>query len=166
MLGILCSIANDGVMMKPYVIREVVAADGTVLLRRQPEVLGRPIRADTAALMRSLLVRVCEEGGTGKAAQVDGFRVAGKTGTAQKLIGGHYSETAYMASFVGFLPAKKPEIGMLVVFDEPQPLHTGAQVAAPVFREIAEQAVRYLGLIPSESAHVQQAMEVESIKRF
>ena len=152
MLGILCTIANDGMTMKPYVIREVVAADGTVLLRRQPEVIGRPIRPDTSQLMRKLLGRVCEEGGTGTKARVDGFRVAGKTGTAQKVIAGHYSETEYMASFVGFLPVEKPEIGMIVVFDEPQPLHTGGAVAAPVFGEIAEQAVRYLGIMPEEGS--------------
>lgn len=151
MLGVLCAIANDGVVMKPHVVKEIIAADGTVLLRRQPEMLGRPIRPDTAALMRTLLARVCEEGGTGVKARVDGFRVAGKTGTAQKVVAGHYSETDYMASFVGFLPVDKPEIGMIVVFDEPQPLHTGGAVAAPVFGEIAEQAVRYLGLTPTES---------------
>ena len=152
MLGVLCSIANDGITMKPHVIKEVVAADGTVLLRRQPEVIGRPIRPDTAALMRHLLARVCEEGGTGVKANVEGFRVAGKTGTAQKVIAGHYSETDYMASFVGFLPVERPEIGMIVVFDEPQPLHTGGAVSAPVFGEIAEQAVRYLGLQPVEGS--------------
>ena len=158
MLSILCTIANDGVVMKPYIIKQVVAADGTVLLRRQPEALRRAIRSDTAALMGSLLARVCEEGGTGTKAGVEGFRVAGKTGTAQKVIGGHYSETDYMASFVGYLPAENPEIGMIVVFDEPQPLHTGGAVSAPVFGEIAEQAVRYLGILPAEgSAPVHRA---------
>jgi cell division protein FtsI (penicillin-binding protein 3) len=166
MLGILCAIANDGQLMKPYVIREVVAADGTVLLRRQPQVLSHPIKPGTAALMRTLLARVCEGGGTGSKAAVDGFRVAGKTGTAQKLVGKHYSETDYMASFVGFLPVEKPEIGMIVVFDEPQPLHTGGQVSAPVFREIAEQAVRYLGIIPSEGAPVRPMTSSESNETF
>lgn len=152
MLGILCAIANDGVLMKPYVVRDVTAADGTVLVRRQPEVLSRPVTPKTAALMRRLLARVCEPGGTGVKANVDGFPVGGKTGTAQKVIAGHYSETDYMASFVGFLPVDKPEIGMIVVFDNPQPLHTGGAVSAPVFGEVAEQVVRYLGLIPTEGA--------------
>lgn len=151
MLGILCAIANDGALMKPYLVKEVIADDGTVLLRRQPQVISRPIRPETAALMRRLLARVCEEGGTGIKARVDGFSVGGKTGTAQKPIAGHYSETDYMASFVGFLPADKPEIGMIIVFDEPQPLHTGGAVSAPVFGEVAEQAVRYLGLTPTET---------------
>ena len=98
--------------------------------------------------MRTLLARVTEEGGTGVKACVDGFTVAGKTGTAQKPVAGHYSESAYMASFVGFLPAENPEIGMIVVVDEPQPLHTGGMVSAPVFGEVAEQVVRYLGILP------------------
>ncbi|MEI6516481.1 MAG: penicillin-binding transpeptidase domain-containing protein, partial [bacterium] len=98
------------------------------------------------------MARVCEEGGTGTKAAVDGYRVAGKTGTAQKVVGGRYSETDYMASFAGFLPLENPEIGMIVVFDTPQPLHTGGAVAAPVFGEIAEQAVRYMGIIPAENA--------------
>ena len=167
MLSILCTIANDGVVMKPYVIKQVVAADGTVLLRRQPEVVRRAIRSDTAALMSSLLARVCEEGGTGTKAGVEGFRVAGKTGTAQKVIAGHYSETDYMASFVGFLPAENPEIGMIVVFDEPQPLHTGGAVSAPVFGEIAEQAVRYLGILPAEgSAPAHRAASSASNETF
>lgn len=152
MLGVLCSIANGGVLMRPHLVRSIVAADGTVLLRRQPEAISRPIRPDTAALMRTLLARVCEEGGTGIKANIDGYRVAGKTGTAQKVIAGHYSETEYMASFVGFLPVERPEIGMIVVFDEPQPLHTGGAVSAPVFGTIADQVVRYLGIEPVEGS--------------
>lgn len=148
MLGVLCGIANDGVIMRPYVVKEIVRQDGQVVFRNQPQTLGRPIRRDTAALMRTLLTHVTEPGGTGVKAAVEGFKVAGKTGTAQKVVGGHYSETDYMASFVGFLPADSPEIGMLVVIDEPQPLHTGGTVSAPVFGEIAEQAARYLGFVP------------------
>jgi cell division protein FtsI (penicillin-binding protein 3) len=148
MLGVLCGIANGGVVMRPYVVKEIVRPDGQVTFRNQPQPLGRPIRPDTAALMRTLLARVTEPGGTGVKAAVEGFKVAGKTGTAQKVVGGHYSETDYIASFAGFLPADNPEIGMLVVIDEPQPLHTGGTVSAPVFGEVAEQAARYLSLVP------------------
>jgi cell division protein FtsI/penicillin-binding protein 2 len=79
---------------------------------------------------------------------VAGYAVAGKTGTAQKPVPGGYSSTAYMASFVGFLPAEHPEIGVVVVVDEPQPFHTGGVVAGPVFGRIAAQAVRYLDIPP------------------
>jgi len=149
MLGVMCGIANNGQIMRPYVVKEVVSASGTVLMRQSPHVVSRPIRPETAMLMRKLLSRVTEEGGTGVKARVEGFTVAGKTGTAQKVIAGRYSESEYMASFVGFLPSEAPEIGMIVVLDEPQPLHTGGLVAAPVFGEVAEQAVRYLGLLPA-----------------
>ncbi len=158
MLGVLCGIANDGVVMKPYVVKQIVDANGKIVLRNVPQPLGHPIRSDTAELMRRLLTRVTETGGTGVKAAVDGFKVAGKTGTAQKVVAGHYSETDYMASFVGFLPAENPEIGMIVVLDEPQPLHTGGTVSAPVFGEVAEQAARYLGLIPPVTAIADNAM--------
>ena len=72
--------------------------------------------------------------------------MAGKTGTAQKPVPGGYSSTDHVASFVGFLPAESPEIGIIVVVDEPQPVHVGGRVAAPVFKTIASQAVRYLGI--------------------
>lgn len=148
MLGIVCTIANDGFLMKPYVVGSVVESDGTVLLDRRPEVLARPISGETAAVMRRLLSRVTERGGTGLKARVDGYKVAGKTGTAQKPIAGGYSSTAYMASFVGFLPAEDPEIGVIVVVDEPRFVHTGGAVAGPAFSEIAGQTVRYLNISP------------------
>jgi cell division protein FtsI (penicillin-binding protein 3) len=152
MLGVLCSLANDGVLMRPYVVRRVQRADGSVVFEREPQVLGRTVTRETATLMRALLTRVTEPEGTGTRAAVEGFQVAGKTGTAQKPIGGVYSETDYMASFVGFLPADKPEIGIIVVVDNPQPLHTGGMVSAPVFGEIAEQTVRYLDIVPPSYA--------------
>ena len=149
MMGLFCAIANEGFLMRPYVVKRIVRSDGKVLLDRQPEVLGRPISGQTAAVMRELLARVTEEGGTGKKAGVEGFRVAGKTGTAQKPINGVYSESAYVSSFVGFLPAEAPEIGIAMVIDEPQPLHTGGAVAAPLFGEVAEQVVRYMDILPA-----------------
>ena len=146
MLAAFNAIANDGILMRPYIVSRVTRENGTVVDSRRPEILGRPISRETAATMRGLLSRVTEEGGTGKRAGVEGFRVAGKTGTAQKPVRGGYSSTDHVASFVGFLPAKSPEIGIIVVVDEPQPVHTGGRVAAPVFRTIASQTVRYLGI--------------------
>jgi cell division protein FtsI (penicillin-binding protein 3) len=150
MAGMMSALANDGFLLKPYVVREVVDADGKVTFRSQPEVLGRPVDARVAALMRYLLARVTEDGGTGTRARVDGFKVAGKTGTAQIPEKGGYSASAYMASFAGFLPADKPELTIVVVVQDPQPYHTGGVVAAPVFAKIAEQSVRYLNLEPTE----------------
>jgi len=149
MLGAFCAIANDGFLMRPYVVHRVVDRNGTVLLERAPEVLSRPIDGETAEIMRHLLRRVTEEGGTGRRACVEGYEVAGKTGTAQKAIGGVYSSEAHVASFVGFLPARNPEIGVIVVVDEPQPLHTGGVVAGPVFKRIAGETVRCLDIPPA-----------------
>ena len=152
-LNAVCAVANKGCLMKPSIIRRVVDANGGRLYEFQPEIVARPIREDTARLMMTLLARVTEPGGTGARAALAGYAVAGKTGTAQKPISGGYSDTLNFASFVGVLPAQDPQIGIIVVVDEPKPLRTGGAVAAPVFRKIAERAVRVLdipaGLMPA-----------------
>ncbi len=155
MLGVLCTIANDGVRMKPYIVRQVTDTDGRVLYQQSPVVVGQPIRADTARLMKNLLARVTEEGGTGSRARVEGYNVGGKTGTAQKAIPGGYSDTLNMSSFMGFIPAEDPQLAIIVVLDEPSnDVRTGGYVAGPVFKEIAEQAVRYLDIPPPNAAAV------------
>lgn len=146
LLGIYCTIANDGVRMRPYIIKKVVGPSGNPLRITRPEVLSRPITPETAARMREMLARVTEKGGTGWRAAVEGVRIAGKTGTAQKPEAGGYSETKFVGSFVGFLPAEDPEIGILVVVDEPSEEYYGGLVAAPAFQEIAAEAVRYLDI--------------------
>lgn len=149
MLDAYCTIANDGVRMRPYVVKRVTGSSGVVLFEQQPKELGRPITRETARVMAKLLEGVTEDGGTGVKARVDGYTVAGKTGSAQKPVAGGYSSTDYVASFVGFLPAERPEIGIIVVVDGPQPSHVGGVVAAPVFSEIAAQSVRYLDIVPT-----------------
>ncbi len=154
MLGVLCAIANDGVLMKPYIVQRVTDVDGRVLFEQKPMVVGQPIRPETAAEMRRLLVRVTEEGGTGAKARVEGYASGGKTGTGQKSVNGGYSDTLNMASFAGFIPAADPQLGIIVVLDEPKGVRTGGAVAAPVFKEIAEQLVRYLDIPPDDSGAV------------
>lgn len=149
MLGVYCTIANDGYMMKPYVVKQIESSDGSVVYTGAPEVVGHPITSKTAATMSAMLARVTEAGGTGRRAAVEGFSVAGKTGSAQKPVAGGYSDSQHIASFVGFLPAENPEIAMIVVVDDPQPIHTGGIVAGPAFGTIAGQVVRYLGVEPS-----------------
>jgi cell division protein FtsI (penicillin-binding protein 3) len=147
MLQVLCSIGNEGVMMKPYIVRQVALPDGKILLQQSPKSVGRPIRTETAQEMKRLLARVTEEGGTGFRAQVDGYTTAGKTGTAQKAIPGGYSDTLNMASFTGFIPAEDPQLAIIVVLDEPKgAAHTGGVVAGPIFSEIASEIVRYLDI--------------------
>ncbi|MGQ9661093.1 MAG: peptidoglycan D,D-transpeptidase FtsI family protein [Kiritimatiellia bacterium] len=159
MLGVMCAIANDGILMRPYVVSRVVTADGVTLLENRPQRLSQPISYATAATMRKLLVRVVEPGGTGVRAQVPGYDVAGKTGTAQKPAGGKYSDTARVASFVGFLPAHDPEVGIIVVLDEPKTNRYGGAVAAPVFARIATFAMRYLGVPPTAEAVVARRID-------
>ena len=163
MVNLLCCIANNGFLMKPSVIRRAVDAHGRTIMEFTPEVLSHPIREDTARLMQKLLARVTEEGGTGTRARVPGYTVGGKTGTAQKAIPGGYSDSANIASFMGFLPAENPEIAIVVVVDEPQPLHTGGVVAGPIFAEIASQAVRYLDIPPSTPEGV-EGQKVASVQ--
>ncbi len=147
-LSVYNTIANDGMVVRPHLVSKVVAPNGQVVYQAATKEVRQALKPETAQLMKRLLSRVTEEGGTGLKAGVKGFDIAGKTGTAQKVINGKYSETAYTASFVGFLPAAEPEVSMIVVVDEPQPIHTGGQVAAPAFGKIANQLVKYLEIIP------------------
>ena len=147
-VGVYCAIANGGYLVRPHVVKRIVASDGEELYCREPDVVRSVISAKTAKQMCRLLARVTEDGGTGKKACVDGYKIAGKTGTAQKAVPGGYSKTDYVASFVGFLPAEKPEIAIIVVVDTPRNGYYGGTVAGPVFSQIAEQSVRYLDIMP------------------
>ncbi len=152
MLGIMSCIGNDGFRMKPYLVQKVVDKDGVVLRETRPEAVARPITERTAGLMRRMLLEVTREGGTGTKAAVKGYTVAGKTGTAEKIdAAGRYVRNANISSFVGLIPADRPEVAIIVVLDNPQPIRTGGQTAAPVFAQIAEPVVRYLDLRPSET---------------
>ena len=164
MLSAVGAIANDGIRMRPLIIRKVVNSQGETVLSPQPEVLSRPIRPDTAKEMRRLLARVTQPGGTAPMAALPGYLVAGKTGTAQKVNlekGGYYHDK-FMASFVGFLPVENPTISIIVVADEPQQGgYYGGTVCAPYFREIADQTVRYLR-IPPEGFTTEYLTDIEA----
>ncbi len=151
MVTALSSIANNGVMMKPFIVKELVAPDGKSLKVNEPQKLRKVISSDTAGVITGFMQEVVSHRGTGKAAMLKGYSVAGKTGTAQKPKEKErgYAPGKYMASFMGFLPARDPGLAMIVVIDEPHPEQPwGGKTAAPVFRNIAEQAVIMLG-IPS-----------------
>lgn len=164
MLSAISAIANDGIRMKPLIIRKVVNTQGETVLTSQPAELSRPIRPETAKEMRRLLARVTQPGGTATAAALPGYLVGGKTGTAQKvnLEQGGYYQNKFMASFVGFLPVENPTISIIVVADEPQQGgYYGGTVCAPYFREIADQTVRYLR-IPPEGFTTEYVTEIET----
>ncbi|CUH97578.1 putative membrane protein [Propionispora sp. 2/2-37] len=144
------AIANDGVLLKPKIIKEVLNADGSVFSASPTEVVRQVIRSDTAHTLVGLMEKVVSEGG-GKKAAVAGYRFAGKTGTAEKLNehGGGYETGHYIASFIGFGPVEDPQITVLIVIDDPDGMYYGGEIAAPVFSEIASQIMRYLNIPPS-----------------
>ncbi len=139
-------IANGGVWMQPHLVKHISGAAGEVISQPQVE-SRRVISAETAAMLTTMLEGVVLRG-TAKAAQLDGYSVAGKTGTAQKVINGKYSDTKYVASFAGFAPVANPEIVCIVSLDEPIGEHHGGTVAAPIFAEAVSQALHILGVAP------------------
>ena len=141
-------VANDGVRVAPHLVREIRNSAGAVLYGAQPE-QRRVINAETAVALRGMLEGVTLHG-TAKKAQVDGYSAAGKTGTAQKIDPRTkaYSATKFVGSFVGFAPVSNPQVAIIVVIDEPGGAYHGGDVAAPVFREIAEQILPGLGVEP------------------
>jgi cell division protein FtsI (penicillin-binding protein 3) len=157
MVSAVAALANGGVLMKPYVVSEVRDAQGKTLRQILPQVKCRVVSPETARTVTSILEGVVTDG-TGAKAAIPGFRVAGKTGTAQKIDPrtGAYSSTLFVGSFVGFVPADNPRLAMIVVIDEPQGESWGGTVAAPVFRRVGEQVLNYLGV--SSDAPVKLAM--------
>ena len=150
------ALANDGVLMKPYLLSKVVDSDGLVLLENKPTALRRVVSKETARMVVSMLESVVEPGGTaGKNARLDEYRVAGKTGTAQKAdpIARGYSDK-YVASFVGMVPAEAPRAVILVVIDEPKTDIYGGSMAGPAFKEIALQVMPHLGVPKSRELPV------------
>lgn len=160
LLAAVAAVGNGGWLMKPYVVSEIRNGQGEVVAQMGPQVRRRPISAETAQVLSGILEGVVSHGTGGKAA-LPGFRVAGKTGTAQKIDPqtGRYSPTLFVASFVGYLPAEDPRLAILVVVDEPHTEQWGGTIAAPVFRRVAEQALPYLGV--SSRAPVKLAMAVQ-----
>ena len=141
------AIASSGYLMRPRLLLAVAESDGSVRRQLEPEPVRRVFSARTAERLTELLTGVVERG-TGQRARVAGFPVAGKTGTAQKAVAGGYSKTDYIASFVGFVPAERPELTGLVILDSPRGDHSGARAAA-VFGRIMKRALRHLG-VPRE----------------
>jgi cell division protein FtsI (penicillin-binding protein 3) len=152
----MAALANGGILMKPWLVRRVVdPASGQVLSEAVPTPVRRAVSPETAAQVgRWLEGVVSDPEGTGKRARLAGWRLAGKTGTAQKAdpVSGGYSADRHFSSFVGFAPAEAPRVVIGVFVDEPKGEIYGGEVAAPVFREIAEHALKATGVPPTEPA--------------
>jgi len=142
------AIANDGLLVRPRVV-QAIYSEGRCVKRFAPQVQGRALSAGTARALREIL-RGCVESGTGQKAALEGYAVAGKTGTAQVIdpATGAYSQDRHVASFVGFLPAEDPQVAILVKIDDPQGSYFGGDVAAPLFSEVAGHVARLLRIPP------------------
>jgi cell division protein FtsI (penicillin-binding protein 3) len=147
MAAAVSAVANGGSLLEPRVVRASIRQGRRVPVERK--VLRRTISERTAAELTAIMEAVVERG-TAKAAQIEGYTIAGKTGTAAKIVDGRYSKSEYNASFVGFVPSRKPALTVVVVIDSPRAgSYYGGAVAAPVFRRIAEASLRHLGIPPT-----------------
>lgn len=145
-----CSVLNGGRLMRPYLLKEAVSPDGTVLYRTSPKVVSTPISEETSLIMRKLLEDVVAVGGA-KNARIPGYRIGGKTGTAQVYKDGRIVRNVHIGSFLGFAPADDPRIALLVIVDEADtPVDYGGTTAAPFARQILEDVLPYLGYQPDE----------------
>ena len=149
------AVANGGILVRPHIVRDLRAQDGSVARHVEPVMIRRVISQQTAQSLLTIL-RIAVEEGTGKEAALEQYSVAGKTGTAQKVdpVTGRYSHQRVVASFVGAVPAESPRLVILVTIDEPEILRWGGSVAAPTFREIARDALQYLRVPPSPTRNV------------
>ena len=155
------AIASDGKLRKPMIVKSLIANDGTVVEEFQPQVVQTVLKESTVKRMRQALKTVTETGGTATLAAVEGFEVAGKTGTVRKYNPkGGYFENKYIVSFVGMMPAENPEFVCLVVIDDPRTDKCniyGGSIAGPIFSRIGARAANYMNLKPTEPVKVNVA---------
>lgn len=150
-----CAVVNGGRLMRPYIVREVLDETGEVIDRKSPTVVANPISAETSATMRTLLENVVENGG-GKNAAIPGYRIGGKTGTAQVYKNGRVASDVHIGSFIGFAPMEQPRVAVLVTVNEAHvPVDYGSTTAAPFARQILEDILPYLGVRKSEPGATQ-----------
>lgn len=154
LVSALSAVANGGTLMKPYLVERILDDSGKEIQKFEPQIVRRVISPETSQIVSKMLETVTNGDGTGTKAAVEGFRVAGKTGTAQKVdsVTRSYSPTKRIGSFVGFVPAEKPKLTIAVIIDEPQGVKYGGVVAAPAFRGIAQNTLAYLKIQPNQPA--------------
>lgn len=159
LVNAISAVANGGYVMKPYLVKKVIDDSGQTIFANFPVRVKKVISKETATAVTSILKRVISGEGTGVRAAMEGYQVAGKTGTSQKFDNktGQYSSDKYISSFIGYLPADDPKLSILVMLDEPKDSYYGGRVAAPVFKRIAEQALAWMQVAPKESGGLLQA---------
>ena len=146
-LAMMSAVANGGILYRPFVVKRIEDPEKGI---RETDPHGeRVLSVETTVKLRPMLEDVVSAEGTASRGRLEGYTAAGKTGTAQKIDNGRYSHTKYWASFAGFTPSTNPALAIIVVVDEAVGLHQGGQVAAPVFKRIAEQSLHYMS-VPSD----------------
>ncbi len=135
------AIANDGDLMKPYIIKRVIDADGKIVRENSPEKVRRVVLPETARYLGKEYFKAVVDSGTAKSAAVPGVTVAGKTGTARRAAGGSYANPVYVSSFVGYFPVETPRYAIIVIVENPRTAYYAATVAAPVFSGIASRII-------------------------
>ena len=144
MAAAVSAVANGGLLMQPHLVRATTL--NGVRTETAPTVIRRAITAETAAAMTTIMENVVQRG-TAKQAALTRYQVAGKTGTAAKLVNGRYSDSDYNASFIGFVPSRRPALAIVVVIDAPHAGRIyGGDVAAPIFKRIADAALQQIGV--------------------
>jgi cell division protein FtsI/penicillin-binding protein 2 len=162
----MCTVANGGVLMRPRIIRRIYDNDGNTVFSFSQRVRDRAVSKEAADKLRIMLEGVAMKGGTAPKAEIPGYEVAGKTGTSQKIENGHYSHTEHVSTFTGFFPASDPRIAVTVVVDNGKRpdggICYGGIVAAPAFKEIAQQIIQYLAIEPPAAVAQKNAMYAQS----
>jgi cell division protein FtsI/penicillin-binding protein 2 len=154
MAMVLGAIANDGVLMRPMLVKELDDASGNVVQRYAPQSVRRVVTEDTAKEMVKALKTVVSKDGTAPLAAITNYVVAGKTGTAQKVVDGKYSSDHFFVSFIGFFPADNPQLCISIVMDSPKEGgHAfGGALCGPIFSEVGKRCASYLNIPPDEIA--------------
>ena len=144
----MCAIANGGVLMRPMLVDSLVDEQGNRVTEFKPQAVRQVVSEDTARKVVTALKATVATNGTGFRARLPFYTVAGKTGTAQKIVDGRYVRNKHYSSFIGFFPADNPELCISVVLDDPKKGYYGSETAAPIFQRIAERAAKYLAIPP------------------
>jgi cell division protein FtsI (penicillin-binding protein 3)/stage V sporulation protein D (sporulation-specific penicillin-binding protein) len=151
----MCTVASEGVLMRPRIVKRVYDENGNTVFSFSTRERDRAISKEAADKLRIMLEGVARKGGTAPRAEIPGYEVAGKTGTSQKIENGHYSHSKHVATFTGFFPASDPKIAVTVVVDNGKRpdggICYGGIVAAPAFKEVAQQIIQYLAIEPPEA---------------
>lgn len=150
LLNAVAALANGGELLIPHVGEKIVTPTGHTVLSLHRRLVRRVVPSEVSQLVQNMMERVVREG-TGKLARVPGYRVAGKTGTAQKVVAGRVAENVYISSFIGFAPVGQPRVAIICSVDEPQGAYYGGQVSAPVVGRLLKQVLQYLQVQPTEA---------------